>query len=290
MTAASLYQPIKASVDHIAWLAANATTTLKSNIIQAPTPATDTPLLVLKDSAGNVRHVVDHNGYPAGRRTEFREDWSTAQGGAITTSQTPYSSTRFNYVAAVNGSVTPNTMSSTYPCPSVGIGIGATAGAKSYVKTPTDPVYVRTNTMLVLEWEASGTGAASGTIYMGMMDTAPDTAVRYARVRNIGGNWLAETKDTATSATVIDTGVAPTVMGGAIGPQRFRVEYHGASTAYGAFAVRFFIDEVLVATSTTNIPVGAVSFMFGAIGSVATTVLIGHVYATWNRYLSLPTL
>src|SRR5690348_9530501 len=40
------------------------------------TLSANSPLTTWKDTAGNVRGIIDHNGYRTGRTYEFRENWS----------------------------------------------------------------------------------------------------------------------------------------------------------------------------------------------------------------------
>jgi hypothetical protein len=107
--------------------------------------------------------------------------------------------------------------------------------------------------------------------------------VAYFEITSANTNWQAVTVAAGVS-TKTDTGIAPV----ANTAQRFRAEYHGSASPYGAATVLFFINDTLVATNTTNVPVSQVlgiSFLGsrtaanGTIASLGMVRLISNLYA-----------
>lgn len=79
--------------------------------------------------------------------------------------------------------------------------------------------------------------------------TVPGSTLDFVKVykSSASANWFFKTGSTATVATSTDTGVAAT------GVQKIRIEVYGANDAGGARAL-CYINDVLVATHTTNLP------------------------------------
>lgn len=112
-------------------------------------------------------------------------------------------------------------------------------------------------------------------VRFGMIDSATGQSsdgVYWEYDRNTSVNWLAVTAS-ATTRTKTDTGIAVAAATYA----RFRIEY----SADGATAL-FYINEVLVATNTTNMPTSG-TFGFGysivkSAGVISRTILIDWHY------------
>ena len=153
---------------------------------------------------------------------------------------------------------------------------------------------------MVVEWEAGSTSVSDATHvcqhFMGLSDVFSPPVVNsgnYILFRYLadGGhvNWLADTCSAGT-ATSVDTGVS---VGASTTPsQRFRIEVYGSATPYGS-KVRFFINETLVATTTTNIPSAAMYLTFAATAAASGTPMVlylGGIQTVFNRALSVAAL
>lgn len=144
-------------------------------------------------------------------------------------------------------------------------------------------------TKFAMEWAAalSAVGANDTTYNMGLDDAAPpdncysnNLAVNdYAQFRKTSAQttWRAVTCN-GTTETVTDTGVTPT----AGGYNLFRIEYDKDAASY-----KFYIDNVLVATHTTNLP-SAVNLRaaFGGTRTAAASsfMTLGPVIASVNTF------
>ncbi len=292
-TWANAYQAYKALADYHAAVAQLTTYTL-------PTTSTDAPQLRIKDAAGNIRFLVDHNGFPMGRRSEFREEW-IYNIGTVAATATPIVpaqrwSTTFTGTA---GTLTISAPTSAYPANFVAIATAAAASA-IYLYTAA-PIIHTGNTFLttVIEWEAVPntdvtSGTHSETIWMGLADNATlGSSNNYCWFKATAGvgNWKCETGNGGVS-TSTDSGVAANTTGTAPA-QRWRIELHGSGSPYGSKA-RFFINEALVAQNTTNLPASAALYLALGCSSAASGNVVrlysGPMLATWPRQLSLAAL
>jgi hypothetical protein len=283
--------------------------------LQVPKVSLANPLLVMADGAGNIRHLYDHNGYPVGRRSEFREEWQTGGTTTVLTGGSP----PYNVGAGHQGS--PSLVSnaptkfqingtggsggwgigadSKILSNAIGFGPGTGTADKLYLQSIMS-LCVKQNFMdLVLEWEAySPAGVGDSNVFMGLFQdygtmSTSNNAVWFKRPTGVSV-WHTQT---IAGGTVTDnnTAFSPSTSD----YQRFRIEVHGSASAIGAFhsgsdVVFFFINETLVATHTANVYANGqqVSIGFGIENTSSSTadLEIGPVYATWNRFPSLPAL
>lgn len=268
-----------------------------------------TPQAQWKDSAGNVRYLIDHNGYPAGRRTEFREGWF---GGA------------FNYATAgivpglplwqVYAANAPTGFSTgpifggiSYPSSMAQIDPAQANAGKLAISTGAGLV-LQTYSAFIMEWEAAlnTVGANNQTFFVGIgaeatgSDPMVATSALAFRKTSAQTNWQAYT-GSGTAQTSTDTGVAPV----ANTLQRFRIAYYGSATpigiAQGSAVALFWINEALVAAVTATLPTAGgtaardeLCFGLGALNTAglgaAQPMVVSPLYATWNRALSLAAL
>lgn len=290
--AATFAQAFKECADYIAYI--------QSKISLGTPPVGDTPQARFYDTAGNLRWLVDHNGFPMGRRSEVREEWIHNIGTVAATATPIVPMQRWSTTfTGAGGALTLTAPSSSYPAnaPTI-ITTGGACGIFLYTAAP----LIHTgNTFLstVVEWEAgSPTNVSSGThsetIWMGLTDNpaAPASSNNYCWFSCTNGqvNWQCANAN-GGAVTTVDSTVSESVF---TSPgQRMRIELHGSASPYAGKA-RFFINEALVQTSATNLPASAaLSFMVGSSGaasSVPVTLRIGPVLATWPRQLSLAAL
>jgi hypothetical protein len=90
--------------------------------------------------------------------------------------------------------------------------------------------------------------------------------------------------------TKTNTAVTPSVTLGT--PDRITIELYGSATPYGGLA-RIFINEALVASTTSTLPSAASAMQFFVAGTATSgtnsaNVFVSPVRAVWNRYLSTP--
>lgn len=248
-------------------------------LLTLPTTASDAPQYIYQDSAGNARSLVDHNGYPMGRRNEWRQEWNTLTDGRMTVAPD----------SVINGDVT-------YP---------SLIAKKNGGTTNLTPYAARSNMLahfgftgisFVLETEiAVSTLAATNTwIFVGLSSDANVVSA----TNNIGfmyqlsGNWRAYSTSGGVGGLSTDLGVAPAV--GTVPTQRLRLEVHGSASPYGSKA-RFFVNDVRVGEFALTIPSAAMglwagSTITGGASSGATDTYIGSTLAAWNRALSIAPL
>ena len=248
-----------------------------------------TPQSIWVDSAGNARHIVDHNGFPMGKASEIREEWVTWTGAA---SSGPITGTIWQINLGSGGTCAVFNTTSTAGS-FMGLNLPTTNGANINLFGITPFIAANSpNAVMVMEFDAYLAHPANQEFLFGIANNilgTANTAVGFHK-RSTDTNWQLYV-DNAGSVTNTDSGIAP-VMNTL---QRFRLELRGANTPGGAYAL-FFINEALVGviasplTSTTTF----LSLLFGAQNtSTATTGLaaaIGPILIRYNRYLSLPVL
>lgn len=292
-SAASVAQAFKECADYIAYI--------QSKISLGTPPVGDAPQARFYDTAGNLRSLIDHNGFPMGRRSEFREEWIHNIGTVSATATPVVAMQRWSTTfTGTPGTLTMTAPTSFYPANAATlISAGGVAGGL-FLYTAA-PLIHTGNTFLstVIEWEA---GQASNIvadlnsekIWMGLTDTpaSPSTSNNYCWFSCAAGqsNWQCATANAGTPTTV-DSGVANAAF--TVPGQRFRIELHGTASPYAGKA-RFFVNETLVQTSSTNLPASsALSFVVGCSGAASSNLLtlrVGPVLATWPRQLSLAAL
>jgi hypothetical protein len=263
-----------------------------------PTVGDDTPQSVFTDAAGNNRYLIDHNGYPMGRRSEFREEW-IANIFINAVDQVPVTNAnRWSFSHAGQGQFFNPSPTGSYSSPYGQVKCNAAAGSRATLWSSQVMFIVQPFISAVFEFEASIQNPSSATeYYVGLANGFDDSTV-YAWFVKRGGDteWQAEARNTA-SVDIQSTGVVPAT--GAEPAQRFRIELYGSSSPYGACA-RFFINDVLRVThASAQVPAwinssnpAEIRFMMTVKSSNTTspTLSVGPILGTWNRQLSIPAL
>lgn len=256
-----------------------------------------TPLAEWRNSGGNIRSVVDHNGYPTGRRSEFREEWANSMASQSATANPITNNPKWQVTIANGATLALSGTSTAYPASAVQLAATSAANSKGSLATA-NALFSSSGTLhsIVVEFElALGLATVAGqAAHFGIGNNADFSAsVSYAWFRVSGtGHWLCETAAGA-APTSVDSGATPVVGADPSGGQLFRVELHGSASPYGQCAL-FFVNGAPVAVSTTNIP-SVTSLLIGmTVNSVASgaaqRIQSGPIYATWNRFLSLSPL
>lgn len=258
-----------------------------------PPSTGDAPQVSLQNSASNLRAVLcDHNGlFTMGRINHFREEWkasfSTSSGGAISADPA-----WFLTVAGSPGSTLTQAPPSFYGGNVVNLGVLNTTNNKIALATSmqvANPSNTAASWVLEYDLAPDAIGSNGFTYWHGFSGSkdpnSPASGYAWFRKSNGDTNWQCETNDGATTTTV-GTSVAPTTDSTAL--QRFRIEIHGSATPYGAATVRFFINETLVATSTTHLPTAAQYVTFAGLCTAGPgtghELMVGTVSLSSNRF------
>lgn len=258
-----------------------------------PTPpavGTDAAQVLMKDAAGSNRFLISHNGFVGSTNNLLREEWKLpisfiGVGGTITNNPI--------WFLSVAGS--PTGISTQPPTATV-------PGTYLVVSTQN----VNANKLVVSsngQWMHPGCTFASWELradfsmdaignngmthwfgFSGSKDaSAPASGYAWFKKATTDTNWQCQTNNGATT-TNVDSGVVPTIDGTM---QRLRIEHHGSASPFGAVTTRFFINDVLVATSTTNLPTAAQYVVFGSLctsGGTGHDCDVGTVELSVNRY------
>lgn len=264
----------------------------------APAVLSTTPLALFANSAGNTRYMIDHNGFPDGRISTFKEDWNIVQGSS-STSANPLSNYPM-WMTTISGAgasfAGAGTMSSVYGGHVVDIRHGSTTnGAKVFVATTNkmmDPTCTFASWVLEFDAAFDAVGANSVTAYLGLSSaqdpTAATSGFMWFTKRSTDTNWQAQCGTTTPGGTVTtsDTGVAATASGS--GLQRFRLEYHGSTTPFGAATVLFSVNDSSPISITSNVPTAQMNIAFGttltATAGTSLDFFLGSVNFVWNRF------
>jgi hypothetical protein len=256
-----------------------------------------TPLAEWRNSGGSLRSIIDHNGYPTGRRSEFREEWANSLGSQSVTANPITNNPKWQVTIANSATLALAGTTTTYPAQTIQLSATSAASSKCSLATA-NALFSSSGTLhsIVVEFElALGLAAVAGqAAHFGIGNNADfSSSVSYAWFRVSGtGHWLCETA-AGGAATSVDSGVTPVVGSDPSGGQLFRVELHGSASPYGQCAL-FFINGALVAVSTTNIPSVSALVIGMTVNSLASgaaqRIQSGPIYSTWNRFLSLSTL
>lgn len=258
----------------------------------------DAAQIKFEDYSGNVRYVIDHLGFPSGRRSEVRENWLEPS---------PTFGSGYRWTKAISGaSVTTGVNGAANtggPMPEsnnyyAGMS-NASIGDHAVVYSSNPFVAPQTYTSLVVEFEYLIQSITGATIMIGLMDSgstgtasAPTSAnslvsVGYRSGVDTNGFWMIFTSNgttfTATQTTVPFTSSITS----------FRIELHMSGSPYGSKA-RVFINGTLTEVTATLPSWHAVSFQMGSwctAAGASTQTYVGPIYATWNRNgLSLPSV
>lgn len=262
---------------------------------------TKSPLLIAGPSSGP-RWWIERNGYPAGHFVQYVEDWGWAQGASLNSNQTPINGTlgvntrwgvQFGNAAGSNVLGYSGNPSASYPLPTMNLTPGT--NASDYVRLimgQTGNIFSATYVDAVLEFDFMMSNAASGNnvnfqlgfvfgnVTAGLFN-ASNSGMWFQKL-SADTNWSVQTAN-ASSFTNPSTGVAPV----ASTMQRFRVEYHGSATRFGAATVVFFINETLVNTVTTTVPAATtlgISFLGSRAAANSVGSSLGRVMWAYNLF------
>lgn len=265
---------------------ANAAAPSPGQIIHQKSAVADAPLYLWRDASGNNRHVIDHNGYPMGRRSEVREEFDI--NGTITASGdvTNYRKLKVNNSATSSFQFGVGLLSG-YPHNTVLITAGTSGTTISLIRYG-GFLDTSTGTTAVIEWEMAmpTTGATNASYRVGLYDASFANGIYFSKT-GAQTTWQA-TVEAASVATSANTTVAP-----ATSMQRFRIEYQGSASPYGAKTARFFINETLTNTVTVGLPSSGNPLQFSTLlftSGVSEVCYLAPMLFSWNRYLSLPAL
>ena len=273
----------------------NVITPNAAQLIVGPMPSlADYPLTIWKDKAGNIRGIVDHLGLKRGRVWEYYEDWlsigsATLSGannntaGRLTwnipaSASAQLGNTGGNPILTVSGTNVANATTTRFYSSG---GIGNTSSFAS----------------LVMEFEIAAT-ASNVDLKAGLWQSPTITAVtgtpdntksEFAICKQSADtNWQFLTNINPGPVTKVDTGVAASSLA------RVTLEYHGASSPYGAGTVRCFVNGSLVSSTTSNVgSFTAPSFYLAATTLNATNSLslsISPVRVLSPRFASIDTI
>ena len=288
-TAASVTQLAKVSADFHAYSQA-----LLHG--QLPKVVSDLPQILLKDLSGHERWMVDHSGLPGGPINVFREEWrvpfTANTTGAISVNP-------FWYMAAAgtpssSGPEAAGTSTSAYGGNAMRLQILNTLNNKLTLSSQLQQMKLLASQSwsfwfdFAMDSNANPNGFTFWAGLSGSRDpSAPASGYAWFKKASTDTNWKCETND-GTTTNSQDSGVAPSTGYASI--QRFKIEVHGASTYVGANTIRFFINDAIVATSTTNLPTAAQYIAFGGLcttgSGAAHECFIGSVRAANNLFLS----
>jgi hypothetical protein len=277
-------------------------------------PSVYTPQLLLKDTGGNVRGIVDHNGlFTNGNVAVFEECWVNGGVPLLSTpgAHIPISSAYprwYCYLdAAANGGLTDYFGGANYPLNAAQIITNGTApGSTALYSNCSVSIPTFTGLSSVQEWDAglnpnATGGSGSGNIaYMGLDGTGGSSnlgnSTSYIRFEgSYAGNWICAALGASGGRQTVNTGISVPTQNDPI--TRFRLEYHGSTSPIGilngAATALFFINGSLVGTLTSagtpKLPTGNQSLAFGVnepSSSSECVLSLGVVRASWNRFLA----
>lgn len=258
-----------------------------------------TPQSLYKDSAGNIRGVVDHNGYLTGFGVrQIIEGWTFAPASSPSLWAT---------TVGAGASAVVQDPNVNYNAPFLQIVPATAGGITSYGLVTTNRLLIANASLqsVVLEFEmglnAAAAGVASNTSWIAGFNPGTDpfgadrSFIYLYKPYNATAYRLNTNTGSVTSSAT--TGTAPSSNPNGVPVDRFKLEIQGTSSPVGAYQVQLWINESLVTTVVSaNLP-GAVTerMIFGSAneggapsGSPAMT--IGPVRLTWNYLLAPPAI
>jgi hypothetical protein len=256
-----------------------------------------TPLASWADQAGNVRSIVDHNGYRRGRLHEYWEDYlSISQGIATVNGAASLTSGRLRYsIPATSNFQTlyQPQMPGTIPL-NINIGSNAASGATAVFNSAMPIANPQTFTSLVLEFEIASPPVTNVDWKVGFstsLSSATPNNANYdlALCRQAADtSWQLLTANGSTF-TKTPSGVTPSSGGP---PDAITLELHGSGSPYGAKARLMVNGTVVETTSTLPFGGGGNTMYFVIIGTTTSAtnsaaLWVSPVRAIWNRQLSL---
>lgn len=258
----ALFQTI---ANHIAWL-----NRMKA---KAATLAADWAkhIQAWRAANGHQRFAIDHLGFPAGQVRIVDADWRTspisanankynAGTGTVLKDQLP-TMPEWTWMSKATGSTGQTSLYYNNFGPAVFSLAGETAGDYNTLCTGNFGVF-RNDNHVTFDCVAFGTGSSSRTVALGLAPvnglTHFNAAANFIGFRvGASGDWECVCRASGAESA-LSSGVAATLPG-AGWPERLRLEYHGAGVADDLVeAARFYINGVLKATITSNLPSGAI--------------------------------
>jgi hypothetical protein len=255
-----------------------------------------TPLAEWSNQAGNLRQIIDHNGYRRGRVNEYYNDWmELGSGSVVGANNNTAGRLNWNIPAAANANCG---WSSAIPGASSALQINGTNVANATTTrfySVSGAIAIGSFVEAVLEFEVALTGQTATDIKVGFVGagstatgspTAAATEIALCK-QATDAHWQLVTSN-GSSAPKIDTGIVPTAL------DRITMELYGSASPLGAVTARMFINDSLVvnATPATMVFVSG-SYQFGVFATTTNatnglTVAVSPVRCISNRYLSIP--
>lgn len=292
-SAGSLSSMEQQSANHLAWLMQQAVWNATF-----PTSSSNLPQMRFKDAAGNGRSTVDHNGYVGlGRVSEFRDGWLFAPGAAASS---------WTATLGTAAAIAAQSPVATYNARFLQFTPSTTSGAANYALATSVPLFVPNvaGLSLVLEFEfglnAAAAGLTSNTSWFigvasGVDPVNDSNLITLKKVNNVANYQTCSASGGIQNISAMAVPTAPTA--GVIPTDRIRVEIQGSGSPYAAYQTRFWINEVLVATSVAaNLPGAVVQRLTfgcaneGGVPSGSPLGFLGPVQVMWNRFTSGPNL
>lgn len=281
----------------------------------------------VKDGVGSTRNFMSRLGFWTNKVAKFNEEWLMMDMGTdddiVDEAGAPSTkwATQLNW-NAIKGPIGANDFSisepsSSYPSSYLNFGtVGSLSGPGDASRIATLRRFVpppnSANLALEMEFDVSMGGVSNtDVVYVGCTsDTtnfdsnATTVAFRYYGNGAAGGvdtttNWYALTRNgsgaahaapgSSANSTVTDTGVAISTAGAPL--QRMRIEFIGSAVTGGSTTIKFYIDEALVATHTTDIGSSPMYFFARSarelVVAASNRLKLGPVGIQWARQLNV---
>jgi hypothetical protein len=235
-----------------------------------------------QDAGDNNKWSVDHNGYPMGSQLyDYHERWRekftiNAAGLAVNAERWRWITSQGTTPSATCGT---QTLGSFGTWPGVDLVVTGTNNDNAYLTTDQMLFFPNTWTVGTAQWSmvTDSSSLANFTWYQGFIDDSiagsfqshTTTAANYIAFRkaNADTNWQCVCRSGGVE-TVVDSGLAAS----ASTAYHFKIEvYSSGSYLSGANTVKFFINGVLRATTTTNVPSANFRWAWGAICTTGTS-------------------
>jgi hypothetical protein len=254
LNVATIYQAFKILADYVAWLFDPKA--IASSWAQR--------IARWRNARGQERFLIDHLGLPSGRFVKWTEDWSGDDAQAVGGSSTFAKTRRPWYATVVNTGGTAGKVEVLGPDASFNpltkalhlVVSGNTATDLAQAVDAAENMWKTTNSKAVdLDVYMNGVGLTTHFVYFGETEGGAIPVLSGAGFKGAvfvsdAGAWKCVCGD-GTNVTVVDPTVG--VATGAI--TSLRIEWWGSGVADDSTnACRFYIDGVLKASITTNLP------------------------------------
>jgi hypothetical protein len=235
---------------------------------------------------GDRAWYLNHMGHPAGRIIHWVEDWPVGNQGqidtggptAMDTTRRGWSATCLRASGGIARALTRDPSVGGVPSSKlsyvVELSVASTVGDFSHVQKSADRIFSTVNAIsLDFDVYVGATGVSTHQFYLGLGNGKPTSALVGGIFYSDGSaNWKAVCGNGSALSTAVDTGIA-------VGDAFMRVEWWGSSVSDDAAnAMRFYINDVLVATIVTSLPTaGYANVVFGAVKLSGTTQLTAFI-------------